>query len=101
VRQDVLPPRIAFGPIQSALSPPRFRARGPEIAVIAILFAAHLAAAAGAQTNPFLEAGVPATSRVWTGPDYTRAAEVEYLGGGMFIVRVPAGTHSHQAGRPG
>jgi hypothetical protein len=43
---------------------------------IAILFAAHLAAAAVAQTNPFLEAGVPATSRVWTGPDYTRAVEV-------------------------
>lgn len=47
-----------------------------SILAIAILFAAHLTVAAGAQTNPFLEAGVPATSRIWTGPDYTRAVEV-------------------------
>ncbi len=32
--------------------------------------------AAAAQTDPFLEAGVPATTRVWSGPDYQRAAEV-------------------------
>ena len=46
------------------------------VLAIILLFTALLAAAAVAQTNPFLEAGVPATSRLWTGPDYTRAVEV-------------------------
>jgi hypothetical protein len=32
--------------------------------------------AAAAQTDPFLEAGVPAATRLWSGPDYQRAAEI-------------------------
>src|SRR5262245_11683277 len=29
-----------------------------------------------ADSDPYLEAGVPATNRVWSGPDYARTAEV-------------------------
>ncbi|HEX4961235.1 MAG TPA: hypothetical protein VF173_10390 [Thermoanaerobaculia bacterium] len=43
---------------------------------IAILFAAPVAVAAMAETNPFLEAGIPAATRTWSGPDYERAVEV-------------------------
>lgn len=41
----------------------------------AILLSARLADAQ-AQPNPFLEAGIPAASRAWSGPDYQRAAEI-------------------------
>ncbi len=41
----------------------------------AILFSSHLAVS---QTppNPYLEAGIPAVGRAWSGPDYQRAAEI-------------------------
>jgi hypothetical protein len=44
----------------------------------AILLSPHLAAATvtDAQPDPFLAAGIPAISRVWSGPDYQRAAEI-------------------------
>src|ERR1700681_1965602 len=51
-----------------------------SVLAIAILLAAHLAVAAVAETNPFLEAGIPATTRMWSGADYERTAEV--LAGG-------------------
>lgn len=44
--------------------------------VLAAALGLALPLAAAAQTDPFLEAGVPATTRVWSGPDYQRAAEV-------------------------
>jgi len=47
-----------------------------SILAIAILLAAHLAVAAVAETNPFLEAGIPATTRTWSGPDYERTVEI-------------------------
>lgn len=43
---------------------------------IAILLATLLAVAAMAETNPFLEAGIPAATRQWSGPDYARALEI-------------------------
>jgi hypothetical protein len=46
------------------------------VLAIAILLVAHLAVAAVAETNPFLEAGIPAASRTWSGPDYERALAV-------------------------
>jgi hypothetical protein len=46
------------------------------ILAIAILLASHLAVAAVAETNPFLEAGTPAATRVWSGPDYERTLAV-------------------------
>ena len=47
-----------------------------SVLAIAILLAAHPAVAAMAETNPFLEAGIPAPSRTWTGPDYERTIEI-------------------------
>ena len=48
---------------------------------IALLLSARFAAAAMAgDSNRFLEAGIPAVSRGWTGPDYVRTSEV--LGAG-------------------
>lgn len=46
--------------------------------VIVILFAAQLAvsATAMAETNPYLEAGIPAPTRKWFGPDYKQTVEV-------------------------
>jgi hypothetical protein len=41
-----------------------------SILALAILIAVHLAVAAVAQTNPFLEAGIPAATRTWSGLDY-------------------------------
>jgi hypothetical protein len=46
------------------------------VLAIAILLAALLAVAAVAETNPFLEAGIPAATRTWSGPDYERTVEV-------------------------
>ncbi len=50
------------------------------ILAIALLLSAHFTAAPVAASNPFLEAGIPAASREWAGPDYVRTAEV--LGAG-------------------
>lgn len=51
------------------------------ILAIALLLSAHFAAAAmAADSNPFLEAGIPAAGREWGGPDYVRTAEI--LGAG-------------------
>jgi hypothetical protein len=47
---------------------------------IALLLAAHLAVAAAAETNPFLEAGIPSSARSWSGPDYARTAEILTVG---------------------
>jgi hypothetical protein len=46
------------------------------VLAIAILLAALLAVAAVAETNPFLEAGIPPATRTWSGPDYKRTIEV-------------------------
>jgi hypothetical protein len=43
---------------------------------IVLLFATQLAVAAVAETNPFLEAGIPAATRPWAGPDYERTVEI-------------------------
>jgi hypothetical protein len=51
-----------------------------SVLAIAILLAAPLAVAAVAETNPFLEAGIPAASRSWTGPDYERTLEILVAG---------------------
>ncbi|HEV7504649.1 MAG TPA: hypothetical protein VGS07_07045 [Thermoanaerobaculia bacterium] len=47
-----------------------------SILVIALLLAAHLSTAAVAETDPFLEAGIPAATRPWSGPDYERTVEI-------------------------
>lgn len=47
-----------------------------SVLMIVLLFASQLAATAVAETNPFLEAGIPATTRTWSGPDYERTAEI-------------------------
>jgi hypothetical protein len=58
---------------------------------IAFLFSAHPAATA-ADSNPLLEAGIPAPSRSWSGPDYARTNEV-LAGGKVALPRYsdPAG----------
>jgi hypothetical protein len=47
-----------------------------SILAIAILLAAYLAVAAVAETNPFLEAGIRAATRTWSGSDYERTVEI-------------------------
>jgi hypothetical protein len=44
--------------------------------ILAAALGLALPLAAAAQPDPFLEAGVPAATRVWSGPDYQRAAEI-------------------------
>jgi len=41
-----------------------------------LMIAAAVAERAQAQSNSYLEAGIPATNRVWLGPDYERAAGI-------------------------
>jgi hypothetical protein len=47
------------------------------ISLVAVLFAAPPATS---DSNPYLEAGIPATDRLWAGPDYERAAAVLQTG---------------------
>jgi hypothetical protein len=63
-----------------------------SVLMIAILLATHFAVAAAAETNPFLEAGIPAAARVWSGPDYERTAEILTAG------KVPLPTFSDPQG---
>ncbi|HSS75233.1 MAG TPA: hypothetical protein VLV54_00670 [Thermoanaerobaculia bacterium] len=63
-----------------------------SVLAIAILLSAHLPVAAMAETNPFLEAGIPAPTRPWTGPDYESTAEILTAG------KVPLPTFSDPQG---
>src|SRR5262245_28680657 len=71
----------------------RLPLRGPRIAAVALLMVACANTNLRAGTDVFLEAGIAASDREWTGPDYAQAAEILATG------KVPLPQESDEIGR--
>jgi len=67
--------------------------RRMSAAAVIALTASLISDFAGAESNVYLEAGVPATNREWTGPDYARTSEV--LASGNVVLP----TYDNEAGK--